>query len=234
MLDFNREPKPDPLQSFLDQIEQAGLGRPLIQGTGEIERFDTPDCKKGEKAGWAVLYLDKDFAAGAFGSWRNGKGQSWANSDTKVSRDKIKELQAKAEKVRVEKNEDARVKALALWDRSPPAENHPYLTSKGVKPLGIRQSGNRLIIPMMDINGNIHSVQEIFPDGKKKNFPGGAVKGFFYKIPGDKPTYLVEGFATGSTVHSATGSEVIITFSCGNLKEVAKLFPDSIIAADND
>ena len=235
ILDFNRSKKEDPLQSFLDEIERSGLGRPPIQGTGEIERWNTPTCKGQDKAGWAILYLDNGFAAGAWGSWREGTSHSWASSRDPTSIQRMTEAKEKGEAERSRKHEEAMGKASIIWDKAQPAsEDHPYLKTKGVKPYGIRQVGDRLVIPVRDQEGNIHSIQEIYPDGRKKNLSGGVIKGNFFIIPGRKPPFLVEGYATGATVHAATGSEVVVCLDCGNLKEVAMGFLGATIAADND
>jgi putative DNA primase/helicase len=56
----------------------------------------------------------------------------------------------------------------------------------------------------------------------------------------DNTIILVEGYATGASVHQATGQAVLVSFDAGNLKPVAELVrakrPDMkiIIAADDD
>ena len=49
-------------------------------------------------------------------------------------------------------------------------------------------------------------------------------------------TLLCEGYATGATVHEATGWTVIVAFDCGNLRPVAHHFRTEkmIICGDND
>lgn len=56
---------------------------------------------------------------------------------------------------------------------------------------------------------------------------------------GDREVFLCEGFATGATVHEATGRTVIVAWDCGNLPKVAALlrarYPGRLVlAADND
>ena len=56
---------------------------------------------------------------------------------------------------------------------------------------------------------------------------------------GDREVFLCEGFATGATVHEATGRTVVVAWDCGNLPKVAELlrsrYPGRLaLAADND
>ncbi len=56
---------------------------------------------------------------------------------------------------------------------------------------------------------------------------------------GDREVFLCEGFATGATVHEATGRTVVVAWDCGNLPKVAELlrsrYPGRLVlAADND
>ena len=74
--------------------------------------------------------------------------------------------------------------------------------------------------------------------------PGGKVAGGYHSFTGDLPdtgrVVVVEGYATGATVHEATGLHVVVAFNAGNLLPVAKRLheinpePRIIIAADND
>lgn len=55
----------------------------------------------------------------------------------------------------------------------------------------------------------------------------------------DREVFLCEGFATGATVHEATGRTVVVAWDCGNLPKVAELlrsrYPGRLVlAADND
>jgi hypothetical protein len=70
---------------------------------------------------------------------------------------------------------------------------------------------------------------------------GGRVSGCYHTIVGEPDTVFVcEGYATGMTLHIATGKTVVVAVSAGNLPAVAvkvdKLFPRSrlVLAADND
>ena len=122
--------------------------------------------------------------------------------------------------------------------------NHPYLRRKGIPALeGIRQSRDgSLLIPVMDAANNLQSLQRVYPDGTKRFLVGGKVSGGQFIIQGqpEKPVAVCEGFATGTSIHLATGWVVYVAFSVNNLATVAKTtkerFPDKtiIICGDND
>lgn len=116
----------------------------------------------------------------------------------------------------------------------------------------IRANERYALIPMMDEHQKIWALQAISEDGKTKAFmSGGRKKGLFCVI-GDQSVGenrlpvggllgFVEGFATGASVHEATGMPVCVCFDAGNMEAVAKdvgqrLAPEvkPVIAADCD
>lgn len=162
-----------------------------------------------------------------------------------------------------EKTEHAKQKANALWSNAAPAISHPYLARKGIKPQGVRvgpyvynalnnanewerrQKENCLLIPLRDTDGAIWNLQAIFPDtelDRDKGFlSGGKVSGLYFSI--GKPSGVIcicEGYATGASIHEATGHAVAVAFNAGNLGKVAKKIRDKypegkiILCADHD
>ena len=150
-----------------------------------------------------------------------------------------------------------------------PDPQHPYLQAKGVSGLGLNQDdqGN-LLVPGIDLDQSclagqggkiilhLQTLQSITPDGKKNFEPGsrktGAVclitAGLFEKLlsqpqaeTAEAPEILVaEGYATGATLHQATGLPVAVAFDAGNLgpatEALKRRFPHAAITicADND
>ncbi|MBW4054346.1 MAG: toprim domain-containing protein [Proteobacteria bacterium] len=146
-----------------------------------------------------------------------------------------------------ETRKQCRIESLKLWEtvaREEIPADHPYLIAKGIRPFGIRwqSSGNLLVVPVMDINGVIHGLQFIDPTSFKKFKTGTPKTGHFFKIgtSKDNTVIIAEGYATGATIHEATGHAVAIAFDAGNLLPVSQAirakFPDMkiIIAADDD
>ena len=146
----------------------------------------------------------------------------------------------------IEKHRIARRAAQAQWEHAGPADpDQAYLRSKGVQPFGIRMDmGATLIIPLVDLDGTIHSIQRIYEDGTKRFLSGGAKADHFALIGGpleSAPAILLcEGWATGATAHAATDLPVVAAMDAGNLVRVAPLvqarFPEAtlVILADND
>ncbi|MFP3604688.1 PriCT-2 domain-containing protein [Paraburkholderia sp. SIMBA_053] len=113
-------------------------------------------------------------------------------------------------------------------------------------------SENALLIPMMDMDKKVHSVQAILPDATnplkrdKTYLAGGDKRGHFFRIGqpktrNDKHVVLIaEGFATAASLHKSTGHCVFVAFDAGNLKPVAEAVRAKVptativLCADND
>lgn len=145
----------------------------------------------------------------------------------------------------------AAVEAQREWAKCAPAsENDYYLRHKGVKPHGVRRKLQRtpgeiadLVIPVRVTGGAIQSLQFIRSDGKKRFLPGGKVAGGYFGIGSPESATVLciaEGFATGASIHEATGYPVAVAFNAGNLMAVAKTMRDEfpaiklILCADDD
>jgi putative DNA primase/helicase len=177
--------------------------------------------------------------------------RSWEQEDRPADPSELADIKRQIEaatKARdtadVERRAAARTAAAATWDDADDAiGDHPYLATKQVRPHGIRRHGDRLLIPARDAAGELFGLQTIAPDGAKRFNHGASVAGHFHLIgdikPGE-PVYLAEGYATGATIHEATGAAVACAFNCGNLGLVAKALRDTyphhpiIICADDD
>ena len=129
------------------------------------------------------------------------------------------------------------------WEKAKDATSeNPYLKRKSVNAYGIKALKDSLIIPVRDMAGKIHGLQFIKLDGSKFFKAGTNKVGHFFKIgqSKDNTVFICEGYATGATIHQATGQSVVIAFDSGNLLSVAETirakFPDMkiIISADDD
>ncbi len=238
----------DPIEQFRDAIAGAGLIPPdEIHSDGKLRRFSTSG-KPRDDSGWYVLHGD-GIAAGSFGCWREGLKQQWCCKSTidmtqaerDAHRQRVEAMRQQREADAAQRQQQAAKTAAQRWQASTPAIEHPYLTAKGVQAHGVKAEGDVLLIPMRDTEGNFHSLQAIDPEGGKRFHPGGRVKGCFHSI-GEPDSALVvcEGYATGASIHEATGHAVAVAFNAGNLLEVAqalhKKYPALrlILAADDD
>ena len=98
-----------------------------------------------------------------------------------------------------------------------------------------------LIVPMRDTAGTLHSLQSIATDGEKRFMLGGRVKACYHSIGRpDGAVIVCEGYATGASIHEATGEAVAVSFNAGNLMPVATAlhtkYPELVLllAADDD
>lgn len=136
----------------------------------------------------------------------------------------------------------ARVRA-QLAISSPANPGHPYLVRKGIRSHCVRVTGSLLFVPIQ-VAGEVTSGQTIAPDGTKRFYPGGRIKGGYYLIDDETtrpdPLLVCEGFATGAALHEDIGAPVYVAFTAGNIETVAKHVREVhqdrliVIAADND
>ncbi|MBC7617880.1 MAG: toprim domain-containing protein [Candidatus Saccharibacteria bacterium] len=237
----------NPSEHFRLAMAAAGLEPPdTIHGDGVIHRFN-PTGAGHSKNGWYVLHED-GVAAGSFGCWRQGLQSTWcAKSDNAMTdaerdahRQRIKAMKAQRDEAEAARHKDEANKAAVRWQAASTICAHPYLSSKGIEAYGIRQDGETLLVPLRDTAGKLHSLQTITPDGEKR-FKG-RMRGCYHAI-GCKPGGLLviaEGYATGASIHGATGWPVAVAFNAGNVGPVAlalhKAYPALalVIAADDD
>lgn len=132
------------------------------------------------------------------------------------------------------------------WTRALPINGtgSGYLDRKRIAPYGCRREGENLLVPIVDADGAILSVQSIPPEpGGRKLFHAGAPVAGGRMLLGDRddgPIITCEGFATGATIQAATGYLVAVAFSKGNLAAVAAAMArahpgrEIVIAADTN
>ncbi len=160
---------------------------------------------------------------------------------------KILDRERRLEHQRRQAAEEAAIlSARQRWDAALPVNGagSAYLERKKIAAYGARREGEWLLVPILNADGLIQSVQAIPPEpGEKKLFHAGAPVRGGRMLLGAKdagPIVICEGFATGATVHGATSHMVAIAFSKGNMAAVAedlrRTFPNRklIIAADTD
>lgn len=229
-------------KSLYDVLTDAGLvlAGELIQD-GEIHRCGTIK-KPRSKNGWYACYEGK---AAVFGNWEAGDHTyKWfAGNVTDVDR---AQLSAKIERTKQKKkDEQARVASdCQEYFYSLPTDGFSfYLKNKKCFPHGARFDGDRLVVPVMDVeSGEIISLQTIHGNGDKLYRSGGRVQGGYFLISGGRniskndKVIVCEGFATGASIHQATGAPVAVAFTAYNIKAVADKLPfrNITIAADND
>ena len=214
---------------------------------------------RGFKADGKVTIGTLFYEAKANG-WRDDGGHQKPTPKELTERRRISaERAAKEEAERKAKQAEAAAQATAIWNEpvsaletnQPTIADHQYLKHKNIQPHGVKiyygsltisgMVGNGSLMISMKLKGKITSLQFINGDGEKRFLPGGEKGGFLIgKIEAGKPVCVCEGFATGASIHEATGCAVIVAFDAGNLRKIAEALrakqPDAVIVlcADDD
>ena len=233
-------------------MARHGLTPPSMMKADGFTRFPGMDKGKSNKAGWVNSRPD---GSAVFGDHSRGLSECYQPSChsplTRQQLDALKreraEHKTQAEAVRRAAEERTAERARSLWnDAGAAAENHPYLTSKGVTGRGIGQRGDMLMVPLVDpADGTLWNIQWIAPNGVKRFMRDGRTKGLCVMVDNahdapDGAVLICEGYATAASCQIATGHPTVCAFSAGNLLPVAKAMRAKyskariIIAGDHD
>ena len=210
-------------------------------------RFPIGKEINGNASGYVKLFSDGRSAV--FGDFKSGMQASWSARDVTTLLPAERKAHWEAlEKAREGLHEEQRQhqaaaahKAVEIYTRGEEASaDHPYLVKKGISPAGgVKQLGKQLLVPVY-IEDKVTSLQFI-EDGIKRFLSGGEIRGG-YCIVGTPAQVLciAEGYATGCSIHEATGHAVAIAFNAGNLMHVAQAMRQRykeatlILCSDND
>jgi len=228
-------------------MAEQGLNCPIpFIPDSKFHRFGA-DGDKNKKPCWYVVHVINDnLVYAAFGCWRRGISETWCNRDTKnlssQERTLIKQKQEQLKRKLQEQQTKAKNRANYIWEHAQQNfSDHPYLVRKRVKSYGLRFYKRMLLVPLYNENNELCSLQFITLDSAKRFKKNALMKGCFFLIGNIGATICIsEGYATGATIHEATGYGVVVAFNAYNLLPVAQIirkkYPNAeiIICADND
>ena len=245
------------ISSFKEAIEAQGLilkENPIMDG--KIKRVPVVGDKQGLKSGAYVGYMD-GVPAGFIQNHKTGTKENWkaigyqfSNGLTKedVEHQKLLNKTKIAERVKEQSlnQEKASINAVETFKKAINAtDEHPYLQAKDVKNYNLKvDNRGNLLMPLQDINGKYWTNQKI--NINFKGFDKNSKKEGNFFIIGNKDLnqerelIVVEGYATGATIHEATQKTVIVAVDSGNLTPVTlalqKRYNNStiLVAGDND
>jgi putative DNA primase/helicase len=244
----------NPLSEFETTLKAFGL-EPVhieVNGIGNFKRIaSNVGGSRSKDSGWYWLEQDGDSMYGCYGDWRTGESQSWQSTnmkrlspDERIALDKrIADAKNLHKQKLAETRDKAAERSVATIASMPDAKDtFPYLKKKGVVAHeGVKTDGKYIYIPVY-IGGKLRSIQSIDKDGNKQFAWESETKGGYFWIAGKTSTdiFFAEGYATGATIHEATGASVMVCFNAANLYNVVANFragnkeTPATIAADND
>ena len=256
----------DPRQEFGGKLRQAGLiieGEPLFDG--KIHRVAVEGGNKGAKDGAYSSYENDGHPGGWWQNHKTGEQGKWRATGHVLSAEHKAELKAECIAAIEALHKKTLDRAKAKWQAASQDKDavlaHPYLQNKAIATLGLAKLIHPYDLPRLDKNGNllvpgynfetgeIQTLQTIGANGEKRFQRGCQKSGASYLFPAEETSHdndgkqvvlLAEGYATGASIHAATGLPVAVAFDAGNLKEAAlaikKKLPNAAITicADND
>ncbi|MCY3677916.1 MAG: hypothetical protein OXH66_10055 [Gemmatimonadetes bacterium] len=251
----------DPTVELLQAMASVGLHPKGVVWDSNWHRFPGIDQKRGDNGRYKAFV---DQRGALFMDMRTGQSWKWpqdfAGAQERMkehfkpmSGEEVRRKQEAYEKERAEK-EGKHLRAIRnLWERAKDCANHPYLGAKGIRNVPLLKSiidpdteQEMLLIPMRDADGELRCLQRVWPNGDRLYMPqAGGVKGLYNTIGSQnymqsKTLYICEGWATGWTIHKASGCAVIVAFTYSGLLTVGRIiqekYPEAriVFAADND
>lgn len=227
------------MQDLLEFANGHGFSISTLNLDGNIHRFDRKGKKNAWYIGWQTNRLkgDGQFVTAVLGDWKTGETHEFKNTkslsktESKIYADLIRDAKAKAETERATMQDDAAKRAKELYNSgSKKAANSEYLERKKIPGLfgatsQLEDSGRTVYVPIYDVDMDIRGLQRIYENGDKRFITGQKNHGNFSLIgtlDNSELAYLCEGWATGATIHMATGKTVICALSATNLLPVAR------------
>lgn len=234
--------------NFIDFARSHGLEISSLVPSERVQRCGTIDKPRSKNG---AFYFDG--LRGWIWNWSGEARVQWfndanANPWTEAEKAAWKAKRQAAQASQEQDYQRAAQRASELLRNAKPQE-HNYLHRKGFPDAqGFVAADGALLIPMRNLmTNNLQGVQVIRWDEEARTFtkkmnPGMRAKGAVFRM-GDKTapeTFLVEGYATGLSVHAALRSvglraSVLVCFSANNLEFIApQLKGRAFVCADND
>ena len=286
-----REPEPEKVlaaaEEFAKALEKAGFqldGLPKMDD--KIYRVPITDGPPNNKDGAYYATMKAERPNGWLKNHQTGEYQAWIYSGQELSADSKELLKEEAQVKRQATEEKAEKIAMAKWaqgldvaeefatqiDGLVPTDEllkNPFLEVAGINAVGgvRRDDDGNLMVPGVNIEGRLQTVQTIRPNGEAHFEKGGNRAGVMCVIDGFevisqkdqeiglpvfRPEYtdhgdenlnndllIAEDYATGASLHTATGLPVVVAFSPDNLVKVASVirekYPETnlLVCANN-
>jgi len=242
--------------SWLNKSQFAPFNVSEIKDTtGESILIRAKDDKQGSKSLYYSYTEENGKGFGHVYSCRSALGDYWFSKSEKTWSD---EERLQWEELRARKKAEVEAEKKSLQERVSgeagrefkmlhAATEHKYTTGKGISvpPKSKIDADGNLVLPAIDVDNKIWTLQRISTDGEKKFLYGGRKDGTFFpfglrKSVTPEKIFICEGVATGSSIFEATNIPTLAAWDAGNLLSVTKAvrakYPDAeiVIAGDND
>lgn len=226
------------LDAAIRQLESIGLVLAHVEvgpsSSGGFHRVPVDSDKGAKKSG---SYLLREYTAASGDSLVYGHGTNFKTGATvdvkpdgaglspaerKAFAEARAEADAQARADREAKANDAQRRAEKIWPNLPEQGRSEYLERKQVGAYGVRFARGAIVVPVRRDKALV-GLQWISADGAKKFLTGTPKRGACHRIgsmSGDSPVLIAEGYATGATLHQATGYPVLVVFDAGNIAPV--------------
>jgi phage/plasmid primase-like uncharacterized protein len=234
----------------------AAVGTPL---DGNFYRFDRNGSLNGWFRGRAQEFNGKPYVLAVFGDWRTGETHTFKDAlddlspeEQKLINDQMDLTAAQEREDRAKLHEETARICQGKWEEAITRGRTPYMERKQLASLyGAKicpDYPDTLLIPARDVDGKLWGIQRILPakldNGLDKLFTKGMrIDGCHHTLGTIAPEgtiYVCEGYATGASIHQATGSPTVCAFNAGNLASVANAlrshYPKAqiVLCADDD
>lgn len=246
------------MQNLRAWLSSIGISITDIIPDNAIHRFDYGEKK--DKSGWyiassSLLPSGQTRYSMTVGDNRTGEKHTFKpNGELSIGDKKFyaekKNEDEKAYRIKKEQSqEETAIEAEKIWGNAGPAsKSNGYIVRKSLTSFegrleGIREAAQILLVPVRDIDDKLWGIEFIHEDGTKRFLKGTRKQECFFRIGefSEGATILVaEGYATGKSLHMATGLPTVVAFDAGNLLPVSRKirgrFPTAriVLCADND
>ncbi|MDG9925450.1 MULTISPECIES: VapE domain-containing protein [unclassified Pseudomonas] len=255
------------IDDVLDQLRDGGLDPdlPLLTNGTRVRCRDSHD-KGNSRTGFYRIYEHvnegRTFYAGAFGSWREGEkgsfhklkpvGGRMSAEDKKVIAARVEAAKQREASLRAARVAKAARRAAGMWKALPTKGRCGYLDRKQIGAFGLRfgRKPDTALVPLVNVRDEVVGLQVLFgtpdKDGLSKRYwPAGLDPVGAFHLIGPRPepgeaVLICEGYATGASLHMATGLCVAVAFTAGNLMPVAEAMRERypgrqfVFCADDD
>jgi putative DNA primase/helicase len=220
------------IRAFKEAMRTEGIEfNNVIFNDSNFHRFPGIGKDRLNTAGWYIFHGDH----GAFGDYSSQIEGRWASKNASSKAD-FKEKQALlTQKISVQTSEMAQ----EAWEKLSETGQSNYLKKKGLgdqvyKDIRYYREGNEayIAISIRDLEGILWGFEKIldssprFSEGTKLSFKGGKKLANLHllgKIDPARLIYIVEGFATGASVHLASSEATAVTFGIKNIEPVIEV-----------